>query len=174
MFISSIKTVLTATLLASVFTANTAFADGGGGGAGGGAGFAGGDPSSITIYKKDGSSATARGRKGRPTYTLTKRDKGGKVVSRKRVQKKRPDFARIHNPDGSTREVRRARNGDRIVTDRNSKGRITKRTRIPRRGASYISATNPNTGITRVSGRTAKGARFSFAIGPLGLSFGHH
>ena len=137
MFNSTIKTVLATTFLVSAFTIGSANAGGGGG-----AGFLENDPAqpmaSATLHNPDGSSITARSRKNKDGYYVIKRNKHGKVTSKRLVEKKKkirvrkvkqPPFITLHNPDGSSRTVTIS-NGKRVVITHDANGNQTSWTQV--------------------------------------------
>lgn len=80
-------------------------------------------------------------------------------------------WAKVTNPDGSTRSVRQIRGG-RLVTNRNARGRITERRVVRKSRASWAMSTDSH-GVTRMSGRASNGSRFFISIGPVGVSIGN-
>ncbi len=94
----TILSTLAAAVVATGFSINPSYAGGGEGG---------GYMSSISSRNADGSTTSIRSRNGSKSYTITKRNKNGKVVNKKRVNKKRKTFVTIHNPDGTSRTITR-------------------------------------------------------------------
>ena len=104
MFNSTFKKAIASTfavaMIATTVSTTPAMAGGGGGR----------DPapapkvSTISSPNEDGTTTSIRSVNGEPTYTITKK-KNGKVVSKKRVKKKRPDFVTLHNPDGTSTTI---------------------------------------------------------------------
>jgi len=107
-FHKPILAIVGAAVVVTMVSTGASFAGEGGGDGGMGAGNFGqakGKISTISSTNPDGSTTSIRSRNGAKTYTITRFNKKGKVVSRQTKAKKSRAFVTIHNPDGTTRTV---------------------------------------------------------------------
>ena len=127
MFNSTFKntalSTLAAALVATSLSINPAIAGGGDGG-----GNLVGDHnhkckvSTISTTNADGSTTSVRSCNGAKSYSVT-RSRDGKVISKKRANKKRKAFVTIHNPDGTSRTITKpSKPGKAFVTIHNADG----------------------------------------------------
>lgn len=132
MFAKSLKTVLTASILASALTAVPVFAGEGGEGGGREAGISGvagnqgrkNKNDFATLHNPDGTSVTVK-RSAFGGLVVAKKDRKGRVVEKRRIRNKQKAFVTLHNPDGSTSTIQRGADGQVRITDRSPSGAVT-------------------------------------------------
>ena len=76
-------------------------------------------------------------------------------------------YITMHEPDHSSRTVTNNRKGQRVIIQRNNKGKVVKVKKLPRRGMSW--ARNETTGVTSVG--IAPKLHVIFGVGPFGFAF---
>ena len=76
-------------------------------------------------------------------------------------------YITMHEPDHSSRTATKDRKGQRVIIQRNKKGKVVKVKKLPRRGMSW--ARNETTGVTSVG--IAPKLHVIFGVGPFGIAF---
>lgn len=149
MFNSTFKNTIMSTLAAAVVvtsvSVNPSFAGGGR------------DPaqkvSTISTTSADGITNSIRSKNNAKTYTV-KRTKNGKLINKKRKNKKPGAFITIFNPDGTSRTVNKPRKpGKDFVTRHYADGTSRTVTKPSKPGKAFITMHNPDGTTTTVGER---------------------